>query len=251
MKLINLTTFATTNWKLSPIRILEQAKEINKRVPIFSSIFRFNENTLPIEYTNKFKQYSQDHAYGLWSWKPFVILKTLESLKYGDRLLYIDGGSSLPTNNLVNFYYKIHEIFLNIEKSELQLGIGIPYFYFIGNKNNIRIVRKQILEKFNLLNNNEFLFDYPHFEAGAIFLIKTEKTIKFINSWKQFIYDNYENIIRSDFYDKTGQYPQYEHNGADQAVLQCMLYNYNSTHNAHYNVNTFFYDFNINTRIKG
>lgn len=249
MKQINLATFATSNWKQSPIRILEQAKNINKVVPLFSTIFRFNEITLTKEYIDNFKLYINDYAYGLYSWKPYVLLQVLDTLQYNDRLLYIDGGSSLPTTNLINFSKKIDEIFSNIEKNELQLGVGT--YYNNGDKFNIRIVRKQILEKFNLLNNNQFLFDYPHFEAGALFIIKTEKTVNFINSWKQFMTVNYENIIRSDFYDKTGQHQLYIHNGSDQAVLQCMLYNYNTTHDAHFNVNTFFYDFNINTRIRG
>jgi len=130
--------------------------------------------------------------------------------------------------------------------SDINFGVG--HCYNDGDKENIRIVRKKILEKFDLLEDVKFLHDYPHYEAGALIMQKTKATVDFIERWYMFIYDNYEACIKSGFLDRNGEYPEFIHNGSDQAVLQCMLYKEDKKFCS---VGTFFYDFGIYTRLRG
>lgn len=77
---------------------------------------------------------------------------------------------------------------------------------------------------FNLLTDYFFLQKWLHYEAGVLIIIKTPDTIKFINEWVDFFEEHFEDAIYSNFYDVSGQYNGFVHNGSDQAVFQCMLY---------------------------
>ena len=245
-KNIHLLTFSTSNWVNSKRRLLQQAIFVNQHMQIFNTFACKDETSLPQSWHEKFDAYRNDNGYAMFSWKPCIILQQLNLMNDGDFLLYVDGGSSLPVNNVKNFAFKLRDLCKEVEKSELNLGVG--HYYNKGDAENIRIIRKQILEKFELTNDDFFLHSYPHYEAGAMLIMKSEKSMKFISEWYSFMFNNYEGTIRSDFFDKTGQSQQFLHNGSDQAVLQCMLYKNDLKF---YSLGTFFYDFNINTRIRG
>lgn len=75
-----------------------------------------------------------------------------------------------------------------------------------------------------LSGNNDFLFKFPHWQAGLIAVVKTRRTEQLFKDWIQFLSDNYESCVHFPFTEKTGQINGFIHNGADQAVLQCLLY---------------------------
>lgn len=86
------------------------------------------------------------------------------------------------------------------------------------------IVRKEILEKLELANDEQFAYEFPHWQSGLIIVVKTPKTEQLMHDWIQFYFDNYETCIHFPFQENKGQIKGFIHNGANQAIFQCLLY---------------------------
>jgi hypothetical protein len=71
-------------------RLQKQARQFGE----FDQIVVHNEQSLDTHYFNIFDGLIQDFptGYGLWSWKPYLLEKELETLKDGDVLIYLDAG---------------------------------------------------------------------------------------------------------------------------------------------------------------
>jgi len=91
-----LTTFAGYSYalKMSQDRLTEQAKKF------FNGCANFDENSPTI--IQLFRDYPEISQYrrgvGFWFWKPYIILKTLESVKEGDFVFYMDSGTDIVGN---------------------------------------------------------------------------------------------------------------------------------------------------------
>lgn len=249
MNPITLATFATSNWKQSPERYKQQLSAIQHQVNLFSKAYLLNETSLGDEFHAKFDKYANEYGYCLYAWKPFVLENVLKTMSDEEVLLYIDGGSQLPVDNCRNFQKRLEEEIAQIKSKPLM--IGAASYYNEGDRENCRVVRKQILESFGLQHDEFFLHRYPHFEAGGLVIIKNDSTVKFVNDWKMYFMNRFEDCIYSSFFDKTGQCTEYLHNGSDQAVYQCMLYAHSPTHDDFHYMKSIFYDFNMHIRKHG
>ena len=83
---IYLCSFGNLDLYPSAIRLKKQAESFN----IFDEIFIYNEYNLP--YDEKFERAFRSklipsRGFGYWCWKPFILLKTLESMNNNDILL--------------------------------------------------------------------------------------------------------------------------------------------------------------------
>lgn len=239
---ISFLTFASSDWVNSPKRFKEQGDEIAARFGFFDNFWIWNEKDLDIEYQKRFSPYYKDHGFAYFSWKPYCIRQALNKLKDGDYLFYIDSGCVLPMDKLDGFLEDIRKATEDIEKNEVKFALTT---YIDNNPNikipNIGIVKMEILKKFNLEQDERFLFYFPHYQAG-IFLIKnTKENIEFLDEWYRFYEDNYESCIRGGYTDRTNQYKYFIHNGSDQAIMQCLLYTRKMTP---HNIN-FIYDYKL------
>lgn len=73
-------------------------------------VFEFHPEDLS-ELKNKYpNHFAIKRGYGLWFWKPFLILKALEQIQDGDYLFYCDSGAV--------FIDDIHQLIPDMEKSE-------------------------------------------------------------------------------------------------------------------------------------
>lgn len=227
MTSLNLVTFASSNWTESPRRYKEQLNEIDLRFHLFDKTFVWNENNLGNSYKERFSRYFSDHGFAYWSWKPITILKAMEQIKDGDLLFYIDGGCTFPMEELDTFVKEFRNAVDWYSTSDALFGLTSfqerPFKELPGFP-NVTIVKKEILSKFGLLDDKDFLFFYPHWQSGLVLCRKDNETIAFLKEWYLFFLENYELAIRSGFTDKTGQHQMFIHNGGDQAILQCMLF---------------------------
>lgn len=72
-------------------------------------VFEFHPEDL-LELQNKYpKHFAIKRGYGLWFWKPFLILKSMEQMQNGDFLFYCDSGAV--------FIDDIHRLIPDFEKS--------------------------------------------------------------------------------------------------------------------------------------
>ena len=226
--IVNFATFASSNWTESPVRFKQQLEEIDSKFHFFKKSMMFNENNLGKEYNDRFSKYFYiDHGFAYFSWKPMVLLKALEQIENGELLFYIDGGCTFPMSRIEDFISMFSSFCSDFSNSNCLFGLTSfnerPWYQFPGFP-NITIVKKEILEKFDLQDNVEFLYYYPHWQAGLVLCRKDEKTIAFLKEWYQFFLENYETCIRGEYRDRTGQNKMFIQNGSDQAVMQCILF---------------------------
>lgn len=185
---------------------------IHKKLNFFKSYYIFDENSLDDKWHYKYDKYASEHGFALWSWKPYVIYNALSQINDGDCLFYADGGCDFG-NSINNDFFNDLKFHIN-NTSKCVLPIGIEPCLHAKYPNYI-IIRKQILEKFNLMCDRFFLLDWLHFEAGVLIIIKNSNSMKFIESWKEFFDKYFEDTIYSKFTDKNGQFNGFVHNGSD------------------------------------
>ena len=112
----------------------------------------YNENSL----TDEMIQYALNfpRGFGYWRWKPFVILKTMKSMKSNDVLLYVDGRANFKSNSIR---------FLNDFMSSEQFDIVVNR----GGRESIEKnwTTKKALDYFNA---SPTVRNSPQFGAGLI-----------------------------------------------------------------------------------
>jgi hypothetical protein len=79
---------------------------------VFKEIFCVNENDIKNNFPEFFEEHSSfiennKRGYGYWIWKPYLILKLMETLDEDDVILYMDAGCQLNYSGLdrLKFYY--------------------------------------------------------------------------------------------------------------------------------------------------
>lgn len=109
-------------------------------------------------------------GYGLWFWKPYVILKALERITEGDYLFYCDSGSV--------FIDDIHKLIPDMQES----GEDIMVF-------ELPLLNKYFTKKetFNILNSE----DYSGNQLLGTFILlrKSDKSIHYMEEWLQAMSD--------------------------------------------------------------
>lgn len=216
---IDYLTFANTGWSTQClVRQRNSIESIQQIKNVFRDVFILNEKDLDKEYFDIFGKYLSDRGYGYWSWKVYLIYKHLNRLNDGDVLLYLDAGCVFPDDKLNDFIEsfekKIHQMFSN------KCYIGLTDCYLP----TALICNQLLLKHFDLNENQHFLFKYPHYQAGLQIIIKNDQTMNIYKQWYDLFINHYEDILHKPFWDKTGERPEYIHNGADQGALQCILY---------------------------
>ena len=127
-------------------------------------VIEYNENDLADlknKYPNHFKI---KRGFGLWFWKPYFILKTMELMHDDDYLFYCDSGAI--------FIDDIHKLIPDLNSSEYDI-------MFFEQPLLARCFTKK--ETYYLLNYNDFSGN--QLLGGYIFLKKSNKTIKYMKEW--------------------------------------------------------------------
>lgn len=150
---------------------------------------------------------------GLWAWKPDVILKTLEGMKYGDILVYADSGCTLQP---CKEWERIGKI-LN------KYDIIAQNIYQKTDK----WTRKEILNEFK--SNPRGWEQDMQFCATVIILKKTEFSVGFIREWRDLIISNPEYIKDVKPKEKVYQHKNFFENRHDQSIYSALIYRHLSS----------------------
>lgn len=103
---------------------------------------------------------------GLWLWKPYICLKTINEINDGDYLVYLDSGAVL-INDIRNL--------IKLMKSDFYVS-RLPLFEY-------NYTSKNVLEYFNDSGNSQQIL-------ATFFIFKKSKaTIKFLNNWLELCRD--------------------------------------------------------------
>ena len=152
---------------------------------------------------------------GYWIWKPYIILKTFETLSDGDVVLYSDAGLKVidslePLFSIINPNINDGKMFFKIPWENAQ--------------HIIKMWTKR--DAFILTNCDKEEYWNGHMVNGATSLwIKNEKSIEFLNEWQTYIKD--PRIVTDDWNTCGNNFKGFKEHRHDQSVLSIMRIKYN------------------------
>lgn len=155
------------------------------------------------------KIFSYKRGNGLWLWKPYVILKTLNIIEDGDFLIYSDAGSYFVNN--------IRYLTDTMNKD----GVDIMVF-------ELPLLERQFTKKETFIYMDYMDFDQNQILSGYIVIRKNEKTISLIEEWLRYM--KIEKIVAgSHFSEKVDEFPDFIAHREDQSVFSIVCKKYNIT----------------------
>ena len=180
---------------------------------IFKKVIQYSPKDFDSNFLIKHGDFIRDNpkGYGYFIWKPYFILKALETMDENDILVYGDAGNTIPGTrdeclsvfNLVNVPSKKIAVLAtrvgwNIRwtKSDLYIRMGYKIFY-----------------PFKVM-----------VEANRIVIKKNAETIKFTKEWLHYCTDDYRNIDESK--SRLPQLPFFVQHRYDQSVFSILFHKY-------------------------
>jgi len=158
----------------------------------------YNQNSNIIE---KYKSI----GFGLFIWKPYIILEKLNKIEYGEFIYYQD-SSRYDFSGIKQNIQPVCE-YMNSNLIDLLPG-------FLINTYNKFLIKPECLRCMGYDNNNDFLNSF-HYQTSPMILKKTSKTLEFIEEWLKYCKIP-ECIIKNTPYHQ-----------CDQAILNILLDKYN------------------------
>lgn len=161
------------------IKALERIKAQAEAMNFFDQIRVCTEMHLDEEFRAKWNHILKPdvRGYGYWIWKPYTILKTLESLPEGSLLLYCDAGCHLNPEAKQRLQYYFDEL----NSSHLKIK-AFPALSSNIDADEKRWTKGDIFEYFGCRSNKNITHT-PQLAAGHIFCIKNNENIQFFKKW--------------------------------------------------------------------
>ena len=209
MTLTFLTFGSHANYINAANRLTDQVKELE----IFDEIKNYNSNSLKNdpEFWDKHKDFCEKNrrGYGYWLWKPYLIKKTMEQLKDGDIVLYLDCGCEID----VNEKSYLNEM-IDIVKTDNIIGT-----LTLADKdwNKMDLILKLDMNDIDVLKT-------PQHQAGALMFLVCDTTRNIVNEWYNIGCD-YHNIDDSPSISKNLDcFRQHRH---DQSIFSLLTKKHN------------------------
>lgn len=194
---------------------IEAARRLVKQVQstgYFDNIKLFTDKEL-IEDNNFWKKHKlfitkNKRGFGYWIWKPYIIKKTLESMKEGDILMYLDCGCEVGGEKKL----KISDFFEYVKKDKIIGSIA-------------RLEKKWC--KYDLIDymnvHQDKIVNTNQRQASAIMYLVCNETINLVNKWYE-ICCNYHLI--DDSVSKKKNFKKFRDHRHDQAVFSLLTKKY-------------------------
>lgn len=164
--MLYVTNFADANYHIQQQINTESAYKKGKA----DFVIEYHEDDL-IDLKNKFPEHFKiKRGYGLWFWKPYLILKTMKRMNDGDYLFYCDSGAV--------FIDDIHKLIPDLNSS------GHDIMFFEQPLLAHSFTKK---ETYYLLGCNDFSGN--QLLGGYIFLKKSPQTLNYMTEWLETMSD--------------------------------------------------------------
>ena len=201
-----LITYGDKKFEMSKNRFIQNAHAIN----IFDEIIAYSDKDLSEELKQS-EIINEKRGGGLWSWKPDVILTTLNKMEDGDILVYCDSGCTVYPCNEWNHIWK------SLENHD----IIAQRIYQRTDK----WTRKSIIDYFAQTNSKNWTKCYQHM-ATAIILKATPFTRAFVSEWKDMMISHPEMVKDVTIEEKVNEAECFIENRHDQAFYSALTYKY-------------------------
>jgi len=150
------------------------------------------------------KHFENTRGAGLWLWKPYLILKTLNKINDNDILVYCDAGATF-TDTIIPYIEKM--------KSSIML-FNAPYKEWSSNE----YTKMDIFKKLDCMNNKDVTHG-TQLEAGFMILKKSNDSLEFIKQWLDLCKDYH---LISDEPSIEPNFPEFKENRHDQSIFSAL-----------------------------
>jgi hypothetical protein len=163
-----LTFGSHNNYLDAGFRLYKQANSLNlfDKLLFYEKTYLENDTYFWPKHGNFIK--SNPRGYGFWLWKPYLIKKTMDAMKDGDILMYLDCGCEIDINkkDLIKEFFEI-----------------VKNDYIIGSLTSIEkeYVKMDLLIELDMLNHDSI--NHWQHEAGALLFLINDKTRTIVNKW--------------------------------------------------------------------
>jgi len=200
-------SFANTDYMLMD-KIHKHAQSFN----LFDTINLYNEGDIAelIERHPHFFALYKKRGFGLWMWKPYIILKKLLTLNNGEILFYIDAGSVLNVHGKSRFEEYL-DLLLDEENKVVAFQTSNYYkgFYY---------VKADCVQSYF---PNYYTYNLTCYYAGALLIKNSDFTRKLIKEWLG-LCEN-ENFIDSSPSKTYAEHEEFIGQDADNGLLNLVL----------------------------
>ena len=204
-------TFAagTQRFKDGGNTLKQQADDTNlfDNLILYDGEYLENDSIFWDKHSTFFKNHKR--GYGYWLWKPYIIIKTMEQMKDGDILLYLDSMCVIEQEKKE----EIEKLF-EIVKTDLIIG---SYTCIEKEWNKMDLILELDMLDDKYLNTRQH-------QATAIMFLVCDKTRELVNKWYE-ISCNYHLIDYSpSISENLNCFRQHRH---DQAIYSLLTKKYN------------------------
>lgn len=171
-------------------------------------VIEYSPEDIDTDFKNKNSNiFSYKRGAGLWIWKPYIIIKTLEKMNEGEYLFYCDAGSF--------FVNKINHLIKTMESYKL------PIMIF-----ELPLLSRQFTKKETFVLMNYDNFNENQCLAGYILIKKNEFTLRFVNEWLTYMQD--ERIVSpKHFLPEIKEFEDFHAHREDQSILSILTRKHN------------------------
>lgn len=197
-------TYGDAGYEAAKNKIIQEASKTGE----FQETYSFGREDLSEELLAS-EIIKEKRGGGLWSWKPDVILSTMERSHDGDIIVYCDAGCSLyPSNEWKRYWRKLE-----------QYDIIAQRIY----QRTDHWTRKEIIDYFN--DNGTSWLSLCQFQATIIIII-SDFTRQFVREWRDLMIEHPEFAMDVPQEQRSEQLPCFIENRHDQAIYSALIYKY-------------------------
>lgn len=204
MKLI-LVTYGDTLFEPSKKRFVQQAENIG----IFDKVVAFSPEEVSTE-IKTLPTWGIKRGGGLWTWKPDIILQTLNQFEDGDIVIYADAGCSVYPTKEWKKYKKILSKYDIVAQRIFQ--------------RTDHWTRRELLDAFLPSNGCNWpkLYQYQ----ATVFMRVSDFSKMFLYQWIELIKNHPVYVMDVTDEEKAFQHPTFVENRHDQAVYSALVYKF-------------------------
>ena len=196
-----LINFADENYRNSQVR-----NSTSALMHGFDSVHQYSPKDIDGDFYSKNKSIlDQKRGCGYWLWKPYFILKNLESLSKDDILFYSDSGA-----DIIKDFSPIIEKIRNCEQ-------GVCPFSLSGNHKEFQYTKRDLFVALDL--DNEEFSESKQIMASFIGFKKTDFSINFCREYLK--YAQIEQLI-TDSPSKKENYKGFKDHRHDQSIFSLL-----------------------------
>ena len=183
----------------------------------FDTIHAYTAASLGPDFYETFSEHiKHPRGFGFWCWKPYVMLKELESLAEGDLLIYADAGCTVA-NDSRSVFEQLLLLLLNSDE-KIMVAIDPQPRYRI-----IEWTKVDLLRHFHFSNGDQLL-QAEQWPANRIAILRTQRNLQLVKDWCEIAKNMH---LIDDTTSNVPEHHEFKEHRHDQAILSLLLFGRN------------------------